>query len=130
MTLYHFTCGHGKADIGTGPRALLLPHRHPLLGTNVKLVWFTTLPEPEEEEVGLTSRPDIKCDRREYRYVIDNGVADGCRWWMECDERAAAPAAVVETLESFGKPETWWVSSAPIRARFDRSYRHRLEGLD
>jgi len=121
MTLYHFTCAHGKSDIGTGPRALLIPHRHPLLGADVKLVWFTTLADPDEDEVGLTSSY-IKCDRREYRYVIDEGVADGCRWWLESDERTAAPPQVIADLESFGKPETWWVSSRPVRARFDRAY--------
>lgn len=39
MTLYHFTCAHGRRKIGTG-NCLLLPHYHPLLG--LKVLWLTT----------------------------------------------------------------------------------------
>ena len=115
--LYHFTCKHSKADIGTSNCLLLPMIRHPLLGC--KVLWLTTEPAPEREKTGLTMNHQ-RCDRMQYRYVV--GDLSHCRAWIGSRERDQAPQAVVADLESFGDPEHWWIADAPVKARFDRSW--------
>ena len=119
--LFHFTCTHGKKDIGTGSRALLIPHLHPLLG--IKVLWLTDLAEPMPYDVGLT-QSYIKCDRREFRYVVEED-AQRCRRWRTSIERASSPSRVVHDLESYGQPDTWWISDVALLARYDRTYQKR-----
>lgn len=116
-SLYHFTCAHARRDIGTGPRCLLVPHPHPLLGC--KVLWLTSLDAPDPDEVGLT-QSFIRCDRREFRYeVLDLAH---CRTWYDSAERDAAPGDVRRALELYGRPDTWWISDVPVVARFDRTW--------
>ena len=115
--LYHFTCKHSKAKIGTG-NCLLIPQiRHPLLGC--KVTWLTTEAIPDREATGLGSHHQ-RCERMEYRYVVDD-LSD-CRPWLGSAERQAASRQVVETLEEYGDVEHWWITDKPIRARFDRTW--------
>jgi hypothetical protein len=123
VNLYHFTCKHSKADIGTS-NCLLIPQiRHPTLGC--KVIWLTTEAVPDPETTGLTTYIQ-KCDRMAYRYVV---VADlePCRPWLTSLERAAAPPRAVRDLEDGGDPEHWWITDKPIRASFDRSYKMSSE---
>lgn len=51
------------------------------------------------------------------------GIADivtdisQCRAWLGSPERDAAPSRHVRDLESFGDPEHWWITDAPVLAR-------------
>jgi hypothetical protein len=122
MALYHFTCAHGRRDIGTS-NCLLLPHLHPWLG--VKLLWLTSEASPERTAVGLTMRTQ-KCERMAFRYIVDD-VTD-CQPWLDWPRRARLRPELLHSFEHDERggevrPETWWVAERPIRAKFDRSWR-------
>ncbi len=54
----------------------------------------------------------LTCDRMQYRYRIY--PAPSVRPWM-LEREKVSPAAVAD-LESYGKPESWWISRLPLRA--------------
>jgi hypothetical protein len=116
--LYHFTCAHGRKDIGTS-NCLLLPNLHPWLG--VKLVWLTTEANPDRRKTGLTMEHQ-PCDRMAFRYVVSS--MESCRTWLDSAERAKLDADQLDAFEDSGEaaPDQWWISSQPLRARLDRSY--------
>jgi hypothetical protein len=116
LSLYHFTCDHGRQ--GIGKRGRLQPHINPLLGC--KVVWLTTQALPSREQTGLTSRY-LTCDRMQFRYVVSGIGVAACEPWLTSSVRKAA-GAVVEDLESFGDPENWWIARRPVTARLDRTY--------
>ena len=123
-SLFHFTCAHGKRDIGTF-NALLLPHLHPWLGT--KLVWLTTSAEPDRRKTGLTMNLQ-SCDRMEYRYVIaDPVILARCRVWLGSPERVSPSPKRLSDFEDDGHAaaDEWWIADVPLPARFDRAY-HQL----
>jgi hypothetical protein len=117
-TLYHFTCEHGKRGIDL--THILLPNIHPFMKNLGPLLWLTDFAEPPTpESVGLQSRW-ISCDRLAYRYIVRSHAAVP---WSEV--RTSVKADVVETLESYGMPEHWWVARRPLTASeftFDESY--------
>jgi hypothetical protein len=120
--LYHFTCEHGRRDIGTGPNCLLIPNMHPILRT--RLLWLTTEAEPVREATGLTSTY-IRCDRMQFRYIVED--LRSCRPWLGSPERACLSAEGLRAFEDNGngtaRPDEWWISDRPVRARYDRSWR-------
>ena len=130
-SLYHFTCAHSKADIGTF-NALLVPHLHPWLGA--KLVWLTSSPEPDRRATGLTMSYQ-RCDRMEYRYTIaDPVVLKRCRPWLGSVERAELSPERLAQFEDDGHAaaDEWWIGDVPLPARFDRNYHAlpaRAEGV-
>lgn len=109
--LFHFTCEHGHQALGRRGR-LCAPMAHPLLGCNV--VWLTTEGLPDREATGLGMNT-ITCDRMRYRYIVTD--ISQCRAWLGSPERDAAPSRHVRDLESFGDPEHWWITDAPVLAR-------------
>jgi hypothetical protein len=120
--LYHFTCAHGKRDIGTGPNALLIPHRHPWL--NKKLLWLTVVATPDRAETGLTSTM-LSCDRMRYRYVVTE--LEHCRPWIGSPERQGLNPEALKAFEvredgQHARPDQWWISDVPVHARYDRSW--------
>ena len=119
MMLYHFTCDHGRKDIGTS-NCLLLPNMHPWLGA--KLVWLTTEASPDRRKTGLTMVHQ-PCDRMAFRYVVTDTA--NCRPWLQSYERSRLDAELLDAFEDGGEaaPEQWWISSIPLRARFDRSWK-------
>lgn len=116
--LYHFTCAHGRKGIGTS-NCLLLPHLHPWLGA--KLIWLTSEASPDRRKTGLTMEHQ-PCDRMAFRYVVNE--LDNCRAWLDSPERATLDSKRLDEFEDGGEasPEEWWISSQPLRARFDRSW--------
>ncbi len=118
--LYHFTCDHGHKGISR--TKILLPNIHPLMKNLGPLLWLTDFAEPStKESVGLTSTWMI-CDRLAYRYIVRCKAAVH---WSEI--RGRAPKEVVETLESYGQPEHWYVVRRPVLASefsFDDSWRN------
>ena len=120
-TLYHFTCDHGRRDIGTG-NCLLLPFLHPWIGK--KLIWLTSVATPDRQRTGLTMKYQ-GCDRMRFRYIVDD--LTHCRRWLDSPERASLDEKLRDSFEVLedGRQaacDEWWISTQPIRARFDRSY--------
>lgn len=108
-SLWHFTCEHGYA--GIGERGTIGCNPHLLLPRLGQLVWMTDDPNPDRDDVGLTSAT-LSCDRMAYRYRVLS--ASRCIPWNAV--RHLAPAHILHDLESFGAPDTWWISRAPVRA--------------
>lgn len=122
LTLYHFTCDHGKA--GIDKTRTLLPNLHPYMSCLGPLIWLTNVPEPTRESAGLTMNY-TKCDRMAYRYIVQSKAAVS-----RLDIRNRAPKDIVETLESFGEPEHWWVARRPLTSSefsFDASWQRAVE---
>jgi hypothetical protein len=105
--LYHFTCDHRAPSIlAVGA---LVPMRHYWLPEMAPVVWLTDDPEPQRDDVGLTSHY-LECDRMAHRFrVIDTSA---CVPWSTV--RGLGPRSSVVILESFGRPETWWISTASV----------------
>jgi hypothetical protein len=119
MTLWHFTCEHGRRALGK--RGLLVaPIAHPLLGA--KVIWLTTEAAPDRERTGLTMNFQ-HCDRMAYRYRVLQ--PERCVPWFGSATRAAAPAEVIADLESFGDPEHWWITAVPTLAELAPTDKHR-----
>lgn len=108
MTLYHYTCQHGRDRIGD--RGVLAPARH--LSENVtawqgRFVWLTDLSVPIRDALGLTQQI-AKCDRTAYRYRVTDETSV---WpWVQIahlmkreqrEEIEGAPGA---------RPSHWYVS--------------------
>lgn len=126
--LYHYTCDHGRRDIGSS-NCLLLPHMHVWLG--FKLLWLTDLDDPSRESVGLTM-DRISCDRLRFRYVVDSSLdLVFCRPWLDSTERGSIESnvAYLRALEdpNFAHPEHWWIVTRAVHARFDRTWVHQAE---
>ncbi len=115
--LYHFTCDHGYRKIGRY-NALLIPQGglHPVAGWP-PLLWFTTLSRPDRESTGL-GNVLTTCNRMAHRYEITD--LTHCQPWLGCFWRQKTPPVFLETLESYGDPEHWWVSDAVVPARWDQ----------
>lgn len=111
--LWHFTCDHGHD--GLGKAGTLRPNRHPLAPDLGPVVWLTDDPDPERDAVGLTSSVFLTCDRLQFRYRVLG--ASRCMPWSAV--RRLVSSSVLHDLESFGKPETWWISRKPLRAVLD-----------
>lgn len=112
--LWHFTCAdHGYAALGEG--GWLRPNFHPLIPKLYPVVWLTDDPEPKRDAVGLTSSM-LSCDRMAYRYRVPS--TSRCLPWGAIRHLVAAD--VLQALESFGEPSTWWVSRDKIRAVLDQ----------
>jgi hypothetical protein len=107
LTLYHFTCDHGHT--GISKTGVLRPNIHPFMPHLGPLLWLTDLASPpSKESVGLTSSWTT-CDRLAYRYSVQTKAA--VHWE---GVRKRAPEWVVQTLESYGQPEHWWVVRRPL----------------
>ena len=72
MSLWHFTCDHGRQGIGRA--GLVKPNRAAV----PPLAWFTDLPNPQREHLGLTSLI-LSCDRMAHRYRV-LGSGDVIPW--------------------------------------------------
>lgn len=106
--LWHFTCEHGYQGIGR--RGLLRPNKHVLIPDLAPVVWLTADAAPSRDDVGLTSSY-LTCDRMAYRYRVT--APDAVRYEDITDR---IPADVRVDLESYGQPESWWLSFDPVPA--------------
>jgi hypothetical protein len=136
MTLYHYTCEHGRAALGQA--GLLLPTRvhSPHAVTNLAalradadpdgiarvpgaerlldLIWLTDLHPPERRAVGLTADSYAAgCDRLAYCYrVTDPSMARPYREvWRDWVTRQVH---LNLTRDPAGQPGRWWVSVEPV----------------
>ena len=112
---WHFTCSHGRRAIGQTGIVLPQPGLAPM-----KLAWFTDMPHPLREQVGLTSYL-LSCDRMGYRYRVTSAR----------DIKAWADADVPDDLRSMldgapgARPEHWFVAEKAVPVRLDPWWPHR-----
>jgi len=123
VTLWHYTCAHGRAGIGRlgllKPPERLQPGHQALLPRHMqwlsRCVWATDLDRPDAEALGLTSTT-LGCDRTAFRYrlTVPGSVIPWREWSRYLDVEAVAG------LESApgAQPDRWWVGSGhsvPVR---------------
>ena len=118
MTLWHYTCQHGRDKIGRS--GLLLPardlvpaHRRDALPWPSVYVWLTDLDTPDADVLGLT-RHLIRCDRTAYRYRVSD--ATGVVAWTTMARRLRMPWTERDYLEGEpgARPRHWFVSTDPV----------------
>lgn len=123
ITLWHYTCAHGRAEIGRvgllkPPERLQAGHGR-RLPTHLKwmsyAVWATDLDRPDPDALGLTSWT-LGCDRTEFRYRIL--TPDAVMPWREYAEHLPAEAVTALETAPGAQPDRWWVGSGhsvPVR---------------
>lgn len=118
-TLYHFTCEHGHAALGTHgvlkPASMLVNKtRRVMLPWWSSYVWLTDMPTPDRAGLGLTSHL-IGCDRMVHRYrVLDPMVAE---WWPTF-ARTQRHRGLLEEVPG-SRPVHWWVAQVPVPVVLD-----------
>ncbi len=123
ITLWHYTCTHGRSGIGRAgllkpPERLQPGYRQRLPGHMAwmsRTVWATDLDCPDPDALGLTSWT-LGCDRSAFRYRVL--TTDAFMPWLQLAQHL--PAEGVQALESApgAQPERWWVASGhaiPVR---------------
>jgi hypothetical protein len=121
MSLYHYTCDHGHALLGSGS-AVLVPGQEqtdkqvPWPG---RLVWLTDLDKPVRDALGLTSHI-LACDRTRHRYRVTN--PDRTVRWVTVARNY--PRDEIEA-ELGARPMHWWVSPGPVPVVYDPLARER-----
>lgn len=122
MSLYHYTCEHGRAGIGDVGRLLAsvdlseksaaMAKTDPGLRDLLSWVWLTDLEAPDRDGLGLTMRLS-KCDRTVHRYqVIDPGP--GVARWTAV-RRAFNPDLRAELEGAPGAmPMHWFVARSGV----------------
>ena len=109
--LFHFTCDHGLRGLGRTGR--VRPRLQPFV--NLTLAWFTDLPDPEPEEVGLTSST-LSCNRLEYRYTVDDET--DIVPWLDVVRTVPVDPAFWSTFHlPPAQPDHWFVSFVPVPVR-------------
>ena len=119
MTLYHFTCDHGRHALGTSGVVLPLAQWNPRAAARLtperaaiaRLSWFTDLDAAVRDALGLTSTA-LACDRTQFRYRVTADPVPCLPWllspyrrgWMLDLERA--PGAM---------PRHWYVADTSVR---------------
>ncbi len=124
MTLWHYTCDHGRD--GIGDHGTLRPAREMIPRSRVHglpswyrpaldLVWLTDLPFPARDALGLTSLA-LSCDRTAHRYRCDS---IGPVPYIEM--RPSLPRKLSDCLESATGSgfRRWWVSSVAVPVVYD-----------
>lgn len=115
-SLYHFTCHHGHAALGES--GVVAPGRDLPGGVDVgtnRFAWFTDIPDPAREWVGLTSH-GLSCDRLAYRYRVTDAT-DVDPWHLH---RSAAWFATELESAHHAFPRHWFVSLLPVPVVLDQ----------
>ena len=120
MRLYHYTCDHGRKGLGEvggvtppalqAPGAVTDPITNPLVWWLQHRVWFTDMPTPNRDALGLTSNYTT-CDRTRWRYRLTVSPAEaGLRPWVEI--RHDVSGYIRDLLEHSpgARPRHWWVA--------------------
>ena len=118
MTFYHYTCDHGREDIGDQGELLSLALLRPkaLLSAGEdwvlrrQLIWVTDLAEPDIEGLGLTSET-LTCERWRHRYRITNERP--IQRFSDMQHRFSAYVQA-SLLAGNARPEHWFVSWVPL----------------
>ncbi len=123
MTFYHYTCDHGREDIGDQGELLSLALLRPkaLLSAGDdwvlrrQLIWATDLAEPDIEGLGLTNET-LSCERWRHRYRITNERP--IQRFSDIQYRFSAYVQA-SLLAGNARPEHWFVSWVPLSAVYD-----------
>jgi hypothetical protein len=121
MTLWHYTCEHGRRALGeTGtllPAALQsgvdvtrIRARHRWL---LQVAWATDLDAPDIAGLGLTNET-ISCERWRHRYRITNESAFA-PWHSYARTLPVSERDLLETATG-ALPAHWWVATLPAVA--------------
>jgi len=117
VTLWHYTCDHGRAALGESGR-VIPAHRITDRATapTGRYAWFTDLGTPVREALGLTMNLTT-CDRTAHRYRVTDEAS--VVPWMEV--RRDFPADWREGLEGIpgARPRHWWVAVGPVPVVLD-----------
>lgn len=130
-TLYHYTCDHTLATVGSNGRIYPLQDlmqaepEETAARLLSSVVWFTSIPDirtrEDAEQIALSDVAATKCERWKVRYRVTPRHTDKLvRWDLE---RLTWPESVVEALESTfsgAKPETWYLSRKPVPVMLDQ----------
>lgn len=108
MTLYHFTCDHGHAQITERLIPASWQDNRADNGPG-RLVWMTDLAVPNRDALGLTSHI-LSCDRTAHRYRVTSEV-DIVPWLKV--RRAYRWAEELESAEG-ARPAHWFVSGVSV----------------
>lgn len=118
MTLWHFTCDHGRAQIVDVLRSGsdLVDPANPRAEFASPFVWLTDLALPNRSALGLTMH-HISCDRTVHRYRVTDEST--CVRWLAA--RRVLPRGYVDGLELApdARPAHWWISAAPVPVVYD-----------
>jgi hypothetical protein len=117
LTLYHYTCRHGRAALGRS--GLVLPASQ--LTTRAvpwpaMFAWFTDLAEPDPHALGLTSYL-VKCDRTAHRYRVTDAT-DVATWLRVARNLTRAQRDTLE-LEPGARPLLWYVATTAVPVVLD-----------
>ena len=123
--LFHYTCSCGHEALLDDPvvrpaRDLIPPARlaqHDDLRALFLFAWFTDLPEPNADALGLT-RHLVPCVRTRHRWVVISAVARPVPW---TSVRRQVPTWTRAKLEEApgAMPRHWFVSRHPVPVRYD-----------
>ena len=114
---YHYTCAHSAPLILRSGVVKPLGQLGNLAGQMpadrqwmLDIAWFTDLPDPLREALGLTSET-LQCDRTEWRVTVSD--PSGLVHWPRF-ARGRVPREQRDDLERYGRPAHRWVSEAPV----------------
>lgn len=124
MHLYHYTCDHGRTQLGNAGVLLPAVAQRPDHGDRINLfpwqgwlVWMTDLDRPIREALGLTS-VHLRCDRTAHRYRVTS--LEHVMPWGRYAHDHKVPREVRDEIEQApGRPAHWWVSLEPVPAVYD-----------
>ena len=117
MTLYHYTCAHGRKAIGR--RGMLRPNAHPVLAGR-RLLWLTDQDNPQRDALGLTSHI-LSCDRLAYRYRVEVTARDVVPWDVWKQSLSHTYISALEAVPG-AEPSLWFVSETSLLGELDRHY--------
>jgi hypothetical protein len=112
VTVFHYTCEHGRAALGDSGELMtgrMLNPRMPAWLWMSDLVWMTDLSVPIRDALGLTMRL-TGCDRTRHRYVVTD--ATHVVPWTSVRRTVSHPEDVEDVPGA--RPAHWYVSRVPV----------------
>ena len=134
MRLYHFTCACSVKRINqqggvlrpivpwaTLDKALGRDGPTGLAGAPTVL-WLTDMDVPNVQALGLSSTM-LRCDRTEYRYVVETGPRDPVMpWWLYAKVLYQASPRWLSWMQHERDPKRWYVATrALVTGREERT---------
>lgn len=118
MTLWHYTCEHRWADIGTTGELLPAYRLTDRLAESwwpARFVWLTDLTVPDRSALGLRTGKG-SCDRTGYRYRVTDET--GIRPWTDVRRGFVRTRHHLENAPGV-RLRHWFVSPLPVPVEYD-----------